>query len=110
MGLFSFLSGLFGGGAAGVPADKQAYIGDWTADGVTLSIAADGEVRFRQVVVTETADGTSTNTRNVSGPISEWKGDSFVVGVLGNNTEFKVDAPPSGGSMTVNGIALTRQA
>ena len=111
MSLMQNLFGLFtGGSAAQIPASKQSYIGEWKADGMDLSIAADGEVRFRQILTTQTESGTRTNTRNVSGPIARWEGNSFVVGLMGSNTTFQVDAPPSAdGHMTVNGIALTRR-
>ena len=111
MSFFKNLLGLFtGGAAAGIPADKQNYVGQWSGDGVELSVGADGEVRFRESHTVHTEDGTSTKARSVSGPIARWEGNGFVVGTMGSETPFRVDAPPGvGGTMTVNGVALTRR-
>ena len=112
MSILQNLFGLFAAdGASQIPPSKRGYIGEWKADGMDLSIAADGEVRFRQITITQTAEGSTTKARNVSGPIARWEGDSFVVGLTGSHATFQVDAPPSAeGRMTVNGVELTRQA
>ena len=111
MSFLKNILGLFtGGAAAGIPADKQAYVGQWSGEGVELSVGADGEVRYSESRTTHTEDGTSTKSRSVSGPIARWEGNGFVVGGMGSETPFRVDAPPTaGGAMTVNGGALTRR-
>lgn len=85
-------------------ADRQNYIGEWRGAFTNLFIRADGSVDYRR----EEIIGDTTNTDAVTGPINNFDGASFTVGVLGHNTLFEVDAPPANGSMTVNGERLER--
>ena len=111
MGVLQNIIGMFTGGAtAGIPADKQGYVGTWTGEGTELTITPEGEVRFRESKTVVTADGTSSKSRSVTGPIARWEGASFVVGMMGRDTAFRVDAPPTpDGRMTVDGVALVRR-
>ncbi len=84
--------------------DKQNYIGEWRGVNANLLIKADGTVDYRR----EETVGDTTNTDSVSGPINNFDGASFTVGVLGNNTRFEISAPPVNGTMTVNGETLER--
>ncbi len=88
--------------------DKQSYIGEWRGANTNLLIKPDGTVEYRR----EETVGDTTNTDTVSGPINNFDGASFTVGVLGNNTRFHVLEPPTmeNGAMmmNVNGDTLTR--
>ena len=92
-----------------MPSNRQHYVGIWKGENLELSIAEDGEVRFRQSKTVWTDGNASTTCRNVSGPIALWDGPSFAVGVPGSQMRFVVDAEPtSDGAMTVNGHVLKR--
>lgn len=84
--------------------NRQNYIGEWRGANVNLLIRADGTIDYRR----EETIGDTTNTDTVSGPINNFDGASFSVGVLGQNTRFQIDQPPANGSMTVNGERLER--
>ncbi len=89
--------------------DKQSYIGEWTNATTRLLIKPDGAIEYRR----EETVGDTTNTDAVSGPINNFDGASFTVGVLGNNTRFDVSQPPTmengAMTMTVNGEKLERR-
>lgn len=89
--------------------DKQNYIGEWTNDTTRLLIKPDGTIEYRR----EETVGDATNTDSVSGPINTFNGASFMVGALGNNTQFEVSQSPrmENGvmTMTVNGERLERR-
>ncbi|HEX9962787.1 MAG TPA: hypothetical protein VGB00_17785 [Pyrinomonadaceae bacterium] len=90
-------------------ADRQSYIGEWRGANTNLSIKADGAIEYRRSEVV----GDTTNTDTVSGPINNFDGASFTVGVLGRNTRFEIVEPPHQNgngrmTMTVNGERLER--
>ena len=89
--------------------DRQNYIGEWTNATTQLLIKPDGAIEYRR----EETVGDTTNTDTVSGPINNFDGASFTVGVLGNNTRFDVSQPPTmengAMTMTVNGEKLERR-
>jgi len=88
--------------------DKQDYIGEWRNPTTRLLIKTDGTIEYQR----EETVGDTTNTNTVSGPINNFDGASFTVGVLGKNTRFHVLQPPTmeNGAMmmNVNGDTLTR--
>lgn len=89
--------------------DRQNYIGEWTNENTNLLIKPDGAIEYRR----EETVGDTTNTDTVSGPINNFDGASFTVGVLGNNTRFDVSQPPTmengAMTMTVNGERLEKR-
>ena len=90
--------------------DKQNYIGEWLGANTNLLIKADGTVDY----VREETIGDTTNTDSVSGPINAFNGASFMVGALGQNTQFEVSQQPHQNgngkmTMTVNGERLERR-
>jgi hypothetical protein len=99
-----FLFCLYGCGKP-VPADKADYVGEWSASNMLLSIAPNGHVEYKRQW------GASTST-SASGPIQEFKGDDFSVGVLFLSTTFVVSRPPyregDTWKMVVDGVELTR--
>jgi len=89
--------------------DKQNYIGEWRGAKTNLLIKPDGTIEYRR----EETVGDTTNTDTVSGPINNFDGANFTVGVLGQNTRFEVTEQPrqngdGGMTMTVNGERLER--
>jgi hypothetical protein len=91
--------------AAGIPSDKQAYVGDWSGSEATLSIKPDGKVFWER-----RTGSSSSKIENV--PIRRFIGDDFEVGVGPFTTRFAVQSPPklTAGrwTMTVEGVQLTR--
>jgi hypothetical protein len=87
-----------------VPAEKAAYVGHWTAPGMSLSITQDGSVDYRRV------KGGVTTTINA--PLKKFEGDNFVVGIGLWTTTFVVSSPPreevGRWKMTVDGVEVTR--
>jgi hypothetical protein len=87
-----------------VPAEKAAYVGQWTAPGMSLSITQDGSVDYRRV------KGGVTTTINA--PLKKFEGDNFVVGIGLWTTTFVVSSPPREEAgrwkMTVDGVEVTR--
>lgn len=109
MGLFDTIGALFSRTtSAGLPADKQSYVGRWQGETMSLSISATGDVDFKQTIV----DGSTTRNRSVTGAINSFEGDSFTVGVPGSNTKFELQAAPHKDSdswkMRVDGEELRR--
>jgi hypothetical protein len=88
--------------------DRQNYVGEWQGANTNLLIRNDGTVDYQH---SETV-GDTTNTDSVSGPINLFNGASFMVGALGQNTQFDVSQSPrmENGvmTMTVNGEKLER--
>jgi hypothetical protein len=89
-----------------VPSAKAAYVGDWQAPDMWLSITADGHVSY--------ARRRGSARTNINAPIQAFEGDDFIVGVGWMHTRFVVSRPPhlEGGvwKMTVDGVELTRGA
>lgn len=87
-----------------LPPDKADYAGSWQGGGVVLQIAMDGRVEYQRV--------EGSHTRSVSGPIKEFQGDSFSVGIGPLSTVFEVSSKPSQRQgewrMTVDGVQLRR--
>lgn len=89
--------------------DRQNYIGEWRGANANLLIKPDGAIEYRRSEVV----GDTTNTDTVSGPINNFEGASFTVGVLGQNTRFEILEPPHRNgngrmTMTVNGERLEK--
>ena len=87
-----------------LPADMADYAGKWQSADMTITITKDGYVDYKRV-----GQGSS---RSGSGPIKEYMGDGFVVGVMFIKTKFKVEKRPylSQGKtkMVVDGVELTK--
>lgn len=89
--------------------ERQNYVGEWRGATMNLLIKPDGTIDYRR----EEIVGDATNTDSVSGPINTFNGASFMVGVLGSNTQFEVSEPPHENgngrmAMTVNGERLEK--
>lgn len=89
-----------------LPDKKRSYAGQWEGENMRLHIAPSGEIDY------ERRRGSSQVT--VTGPITQFDGDDFVVGFWFFETRFDVTQPPhlEGDTwwMTVDGVALSRPA
>ncbi len=87
-----------------VPPEKSAYVGEWRAQAMVLLITQDGSVAYKRM-----KGGTTTS---VNGPLRQFEGDNFVVGVPLISTTFEVSKPPyqqaGKWKMVVDGVELTR--
>lgn len=87
-----------------VPSDKADYVGRWQSTEMTLTITKDGYVEYKRL--------RGSGTTSVNGPIKEFKGDDFIVGVLFIKTTFKVSKKPYQEKglwkMVVDGVELTK--
>lgn len=88
---------------AGVPSDKQDYLGRWKGPRTVLEIRFDGQVRYSAFL--------AHAHRRVSGTIRAFDGDDFIVGWPWG-TRFRVGRPPflSNGrwKIIVNDVELER--
>ncbi len=69
-----------------VPADKNAYVGVWTAPGHVLIVEASGKIHY------ERHENNVNVTLDV--PIQKFSGDDFLAGALFWTTTFHVSQPP----------------
>jgi hypothetical protein len=87
-----------------VPADKAAYVGDWSGENMRLHIQQDGHVKYKR-------DRKGKNV-DVTVDLQGFNGDNFDVGFALVRSTFVVGKPPhrEGGkwTMTVDGVELTR--
>lgn len=84
--LLAGLAWLLSGCGIPVPEDKADYVGRWQSDNMSLAITAEGRVEYKRI---EGAQSTSVN-----GPIKQFVGDNFEVGVGPLTTVFEVSQPP----------------
>jgi hypothetical protein len=87
-----------------VPEDKQDYVGLWRSRTMDLLIESDGSVEYERI--------KKGATVTVSGPLQEFRGDDFSVGIGPLNTTFEVETPPYldgiQWKMVVDGVELAR--
>jgi hypothetical protein len=87
-----------------VPPEKRNYVGEWRSKEMYLLILADGSVKYKRL-----KRGVSTK---MTGPIKEFQGDNFVVGIAFMTTTFEVSKPPFQHNgvwyMVVDGVALRK--
>jgi len=99
------LAALLGACAKPVPPEKVAYVGEWHAPAMALLITQDGSVVYKRL-----EGGVS---KSVQGPLKQFEGNNFVVGIGPISTTFVVSvAPHQAGAewkMTVDGVELTKQ-
>jgi len=88
-----------------VPADKSAYIGEWQSESITLVINKDGNVTYNQK--------KGVVNSSISGPIKNFTGNNFEIGMGPLAKTFIVSAAPhkedNAWKMTVDGNELTRK-
>ena len=87
-----------------VPAAKADYVGRWRAPGMDLLITQGGSIEYERL-----KGGSKTS---ITGPIQEFQGNNFSVGISFLSTTFVVSKPPyqEGGrwKMVVDGVELTK--
>ena len=90
--------------ATPVPPDKKDYVGEWRSKDMYLLILQDGSVKYERL-----KGGATTK---VTGPLKEFQGDNFVVGIAFIETTFVVSKPPFQENgvwkMIVDGVELTK--
>jgi hypothetical protein len=87
-----------------VPEEKAAYVGEWSAPTMELVITQEGDVAYKR-----RKDGLTTS---VQGPLKEFQGENFAVGIGPMTTVFVVSKPPhqdgARWKMVVDGVELTK--
>lgn len=87
-----------------LPENKLSYVGEWKSKEMYLLILADGTVSYKRL-----QNGGSTS---VNGPLKEFVGDDFIVGIAFLTTTFDVTEVPfqidGKWFMTVDGIKLSK--
>lgn len=87
-----------------LPNDKLQYAGEWQSKEMRLLILEDGTVDYKRV-----KGGGNTS---INGPIKEFQGDNFVVGLGPLATTFVVSEPPNEKNgvweMVVDGVRLQK--
>ena len=95
---------LFSACSQPLPEDKLAYVGEWQSKEMRLVILQDGSVAYNRL--------KKGGHVSVNGPLKEFVGDDFKVGIWFLTTTFEVSEPPHevNGSwqMVVDGVRLTR--
>ena len=98
------LLGVLSGCAKPVPAEKSAYVGEWQEKTMYLLITQDGSVRYKRL-----KGGVTTS---IEGPLKDFNGDNFDVGIGPMATTFVVSKPPHQENdqwkMVVDDIELTK--
>ena len=88
-----------------VPQARAAYVGEWRAPDMRLTISAEGHVSYER--------RQGGNSRSINAPIQGFEGDNFRVGVGPFSTTFVVSRPPrlenGAWRMTVDGVELVRR-
>jgi hypothetical protein len=104
--LVLLLSALLLGCGKPVPPERADYVGEWQEKNMYLLIGQDGRVKYKR-----TKGGASTS---IDGPIKNFEGDNFDVGIWRMSTTFVVSRPPyqdqGKWKMVVDGVELTRTA
>ena len=104
--LAAFIGLLGGCNSIPIPEEKSNYVGTWEGVGFHLTISDDGSVDYRRV--------NGNYTKTVTGPVKNFEGDDFVVGVFFITTTFEVQHPPykEGDEwlMVVDGVELIKVA
>ena len=87
-----------------IPPEKSDYVGQWRSKEMTLLILADGTVDYQRY--------KNGGAVTVNGPLQEFDGDDFSVGIGFLSTTFEVSQPPAmvegRWQMVVDGVRLTR--
>jgi hypothetical protein len=88
-----------------LPPELASYAGQWQGGGMELAISPGGQVNYHRV------EGGATTS--VNGPIQEYTGADFSVGVACISTTFVVSSPPhqepdGTWRMTVDGVELIK--
>ncbi|WMS88926.1 hypothetical protein [Pleionea litopenaei] len=87
-----------------LPQDRLNYAGMWQSHEMALLILADGSVSYKRL--------KNGGTTSINGPLKEFDGDNFVVGIGPMATTFTVTEPPhqvdGQWQMVVDGVRLTK--
>jgi len=102
--LVSFAALLLASCATPVPPDKAAFVGEWRGTAMVLLITQDGSIAYKRL--------KSGAKVSIEGPLKDFEGNNFVVGIGPVKTTFVVSVPPHQENgqwrMTVDGVELTK--
>ncbi|NVJ61114.1 MAG: hypothetical protein HWE27_12035 [Gammaproteobacteria bacterium] len=102
--LIIFLVLIISGCSNPLPEERLEYVGQWHSKEMGLVILRDGTVSYKRI--------KNGGTVSVNGPLQEFIGDDFTVGILFMTTRFQVTKPPRKidgvWKMTVDGVELTK--
>jgi hypothetical protein len=104
VGRIFLMLALLSGCSDPLPKDKLHYAGEWQSKEMYVLILEDGTVDYKRL--------KRGGTTSVNGPLKEFQGDNFVVGIGPMTTMFKVSKPPHQVEgqwlMEVDGVLLKR--
>ena len=99
-----FLISILTGCSKPIPDDKLSYAGEWQSKEMYLLILEDGTVSYQRL--------QRGGTTSINGPLQEFIGDNFTVGISFLNTTFEVSQPPQYANdkwtMVVDGVTLIK--
>jgi len=85
--VFLLLLPLYGCESQPLPPDKLDYEGHWGTSGMELIITKEGGISYEKI-------GSGGSKTSINGPIKEFEGDDFVVGIWILTTTFEMQEPP----------------
>ena len=95
-----------------IPAEAKDYVGDWTAPGHILSIAASGKVHYEVHEVRNEGGSDVAHTDTLDLPVQKFEGDGFLIGAMNWSMAFHVTEPPrlqdKSWRMTSDGVRYSR--
>jgi hypothetical protein len=95
-----------------IPAEAKDYVGDWTAPGHILSIAASGKVHYEAHEVRNDGGTNVAHNDTLDLPVQKFEGDGFLIGAMSWSMTFHVTAPPhlkdKTWRMTSDGVRYSR--
>lgn len=104
-GVLMMLLALLAGCSNPLPEDRLDYAGEWQSKEMYLLILEDGTVAYKRL--------KNGGTTSINGPLKEFQGDNFLVGIGPLTTTFIVTKPPrqvnGQWQMEVDGVLLTKR-
>ncbi|MFV8783644.1 hypothetical protein ACNKU7_14595 [Microbulbifer sp. SA54] len=104
LGLALLVSTLLSACSEPLPPEKLHYSGMWRGGQMELYISLEGSVNY--------SISKGNSSRSINGPIKEFQGDDFIVGIGPISSTFDVSEPPQQidgeWQMVVDNVRLTR--
>jgi hypothetical protein len=95
-----------------IPAEKSDFVGDWTAAGHVLSIAASGKVHYEVHEMRNEGGANVAYNDTLDIPLQKFESDSFLIGAMNWSKTFHVTQPPQLKDkiwrMTLDGVTYSR--
>jgi hypothetical protein len=77
-----------------IPAEMKDYVGDWSAPGHFLSIAASGKVHYEAHELRNEGGTNVAHTDTLDLPLQKFEGDDFLIGAMYWSMTFHVTQSP----------------